>query len=62
MEDMVEITCYGTTKKMARQKAMNEYWQGVIACEGSERDRYLSIYEGLRNGYKKVDDNWEWSN
>lgn len=62
MNDTVEVTCYGTTKTYSRKEAMHNFWEGVLACEGSERDRYLSIYTGLKNGYSKVDDDWNWSN
>ena len=36
------ITCYGKTKRYPeskREEMMKEYRMGMIACEGSERDR-----------------------
>ena len=56
MPDMVEITCYGTTKKYERQKAIDEFTTAVLACEGSERDRYCAILSQLRAGHKKCSD------
>ena len=61
MSDIVTITCYGKTEKRNREEAIQFYTEGVIACEGSERDRYVSIVTGLQCGKKVVDDNWEWN-
>ena len=57
------ITCYGEKKTYpdsARKQMMDFYAEGMIACEGSERDRYTSVYMGLRAGAKNVDDDWQW--
>ena len=57
------ITCYNETKTYpdsARKQMMDFYAEGMIACEGSERDRYTSVYMGLRAGAKHVDDDWHW--
>ena len=62
MKDMVTVTCYGTTTKMSREAAMKKYFEGMLFCEGSERNRYTNIYIGLKCGYKKVDDDGNYSN
>lgn len=55
-KDLVTITCYGKTKTMERDKAIEFYKQGVAASEGSERNRYMNILEGLECGLSTVDD------
>ena len=62
MNDMVEVTCYGTTKKYKRSDALARFYEGMLFCDGSERDRYTNIYIGLKRGYKKVDDDGNYSN
>ena len=60
MSDLVTITCYGSTIKVDRQTALKEYSEAVLFCEGSERDRYVSIVCGLKAGKDVVDDEWNW--
>lgn len=50
--DIVKITCYGQTEEMEREKAIDFYRQGVLACEGSEQERYSNILAQLMSGYK----------
>lgn len=53
------ITCYGKTKRYPeskREEMMKEYRMGMIACEGSERDRYTNIYLDLARGAKSCTD------
>jgi len=48
---MVTVKCYGKEEKWAsRQEAMNFYVEGMMCCEGSERDRYVNIYCDLVEG------------
>lgn len=59
------ITCYNQTKTFpdtARKKMMRFYEEGIMACEGSEQERYVSVYMGLKEGAKNVDDDWKWQN
>ena len=42
--DVVTITCYGVTKKMNRKDAIEKYLEGMMCCDGSERERYTNIY------------------
>lgn len=50
--DIVEITCYNKTVKMERQAAIELYADGVLACDGSEQERYSNILAQLISGYK----------
>lgn len=54
--DKVVVTCYGTPKIYDRQQAIKEFTTAVLACEGSERDRYCRILSGLRSGKTEVTD------
>ncbi|MDD6552168.1 MAG: hypothetical protein PUF37_01075 [Prevotellaceae bacterium] len=54
--DMVEITCYGRTRIMRRDKAEEEFLEGMIACEGSEKETYTDIYLQLMGGCMKCSD------
>lgn len=55
-KDLVEITCYGTTKIFERKKAIKEFREAMFACEGHEQARYAYIYECLLYGDKVIDD------
>lgn len=48
--DIVEIKCYGKITKMERQKAIQKFLEGVILCEGSEKERYSNILADLISG------------
>lgn len=60
--DSVKVTCYGETKIWdSRQDAIKEFREGMICCEGSERERYTNIYLQLTSGCKECvdyDDSW----
>jgi hypothetical protein len=56
MKDIVKVTCYGTTKEYERQDAIKKFLEGMMFCEGSERERYVNIYLGLMKGCKEVSD------
>lgn len=55
--NVVEVTCYGKKEVMTREEALSKYREGVLCCEGSERERYLTILLALERGEKKVSDN-----
>ena len=59
--DNVTVVCYGKTYKGKREALMRKYKEGMMCCDGSERERYTSIFCGLSEGYKHVDDNWNFS-
>lgn len=55
MEDgIVMITCYHRTEVTTRSAAIRKYTDGVIACEGAERDRYANILSALLAGERCV--------
>lgn len=54
--DIVEIKCYGEITKMERQKAIQEFTEGVAFCEGSEKERYSNILVDLISGKKFCSD------
>ncbi len=53
---MVQITCYGRTESMERNKALKFYRDCADHSEGSERDRYVNILFGLMDGLSEVCD------
>lgn len=54
MEDIVTITCYGRTKTYTRKEATKKFLEGMMMCEGAERDRYTNIYLDLLDGKKNI--------
>lgn len=52
MQDFVTIICYGQPEIMRRDDAIDKYYEGMMCCEGSERDRYCNIYFQLMEGKK----------
>lgn len=62
MNDDVTILCYGQLRQMKRGDAINFFTEGILASDGSERDRYCSIVTGLKQGHFGVDDLWDWVN
>ena len=56
MKDMVKVTCYGQTQMMERKAAINEFFEGMMCCEGSEQERYSIIYCQLMEGRNEVSD------
>jgi hypothetical protein len=45
---------------MTRKEALDKYLEGMTVCDGSEADRYRSIYCQLMAGYKTVSDKLDW--
>ena len=56
MQDFVTIICYGQPEIMRRDEAIDKYYEGMMFCEGSERDRYTEIYCQLMEGNKVCTD------
>lgn len=54
-KDPVVITVYGETKTYERKDAIRFFREGMLACEGSEQDRYCEITFDLQEGYKYID-------
>ena len=59
-KDIVTVLCYNKEKQYTRAEALKEFREGMIYCDGSERDRYTSVYLGLEAGLSYVDDEWAW--
>lgn len=58
--DMVVVTCYGQSEVLPRKKAMEKYLEGMRCSEGSEHERYESIYFQLLDGAKEATDEIDW--
>lgn len=56
MMDMVKITCYRKTKTMRRDKAMDFYLDCMYNSDGSEHERYETIYFQLKDGAMTASD------
>lgn len=58
MKDVVKVTCYGKTEVMERKDALKEFYEGMMCCGGSEKERYMNIYcqlvEGLNEVYDEI--------
>lgn len=60
LTDMVTVTCYGQTKKMTRQNALEFYMDCMRGSEGSEHERYETIFFQLMDGKKVCSDCIDW--
>ena len=57
---MVKVVCYRKEKIWeSREEAMDFYLQGMLACDGSERDRYATIYLQLLVGLDYCTDEYD---
>lgn len=56
MNEKVQVTCYRKTKTMTRKQAIKEFYEGMLCCEGSEGERYTTIYLQLMEGLTNVTD------
>lgn len=59
MANTFTITCYGkkkTYKETQRKKMMQEFRTAMLACDGSEAERYSNIYQDLVAGEKECMD------
>lgn len=55
--DAVKVRVYGKWKTFkSHEEAMNFFMEGMIACDGAERDRYTGIYFQLKAGATVVTD------
>ena len=58
-----KITCYGKTEEYPESKRLEQmafYEDCIYSSEGSERDRYVSIFFALINLKNECDDEWKW--
>ena len=56
LAERVTVTCYGEKESITREQAIDKYYDAMIYCEGSERDRYMAIYCQLIEGLAEVSD------
>lgn len=56
LAEQVTVTCYRKTETMTRREAIKEFEEGMRCCDGSERDRYTTIYFQLMDGLSDVTD------
>lgn len=56
----VTITCYNKVEVLPRKQAINKYIEAMAASEGSEHERYETIYFQLIAGLDKVSDQADW--
>lgn len=53
----VVVTVYGEKKIFkSRKAAMDFFREGILCCDGAERDRYVSIYFQLEAGATEATD------
>ena len=57
LNEQVTVTCYNKTEKMTRRKALEEFYEGMLCSEGSEHERYETIFFQLLEGKKVCSDN-----
>ena len=50
MDDEVTIICYRQEEKMTRREGLEKYFEGMMYCEGCERERYTNIFQQLMMG------------
>ena len=58
MNEKVWITCYRKKEEMTRKEAIDKYYEGMMYCDGSERERYTRIYCQLMEGFRQVSDEY----
>lgn len=58
--DVVVVTCYGRQEVLERRDALAKYKEGILCCEGAERDRYVNIYFQLMDGAREASDERLW--
>jgi hypothetical protein len=56
LDEQVKVTCYRETETMTRRKALEFYYEGMLCSEGSEHDRYETIFFQLMEGRMEVSD------
>jgi hypothetical protein len=56
----VKTKCYGIVEEWnSREDAKDYFFDAMMSCEGSERDRYTGIYIQLQNGLNYCTDKEE---
>lgn len=58
LAEKVTVTCYRKKRTMTRGKAIDEFYEGMMCCDGSEAERYQTIYCQLMEGMTVVSDEY----
>ena len=56
LNEKVTVTCYRQTEVMIRRDAIEYYFQGMCCSEGSEHERYETIFFQLMMGAMTASD------
>lgn len=56
LNEQVNVTCYGRTETKTRREALEEFYEGMQCSEGSEHERYETIFFQLLEGYVDCSD------
>lgn len=56
LNDVVSITCYNKTENMRRRDALEKFYEGMMCSEGSEHERYETLFFQLLEGRMKCSD------
>ena len=56
LNDVVRITCYGSTETKTRRGGLEKYYDCMKNSEGAEHERYETIFFQLLEGYTDVSD------
>lgn len=59
MDEKVTIYCYRQKDVMKRGEAIDFYFEAMVYCDGSERERYTNIYQQLMMGFRICKDDFE---
>lgn len=56
LNEQVTTTCYGRERKHTRREALEFYYEGMLNSEGSEHERYETIFFQLLQGRMTASD------
>jgi len=56
LNEKVSITCYRQVEVMTRREALEKYYEGMCCSEGSEHERYETIFFQLMQGRMECSD------
>lgn len=56
LNEIVTVRCYRRTRKMRRRNAMQFFYEGMKCSEGSEHERYETIFFQLLEGCMECSD------
>ena len=56
LNETVYVECYNIQNTMTRREALEKYYEGMKCSDGSEHERYESIFFQLLEGYIECSD------